>query len=117
VTSGTFDNTLSLTDPSSINPAFVTLIGGTLADAVAALVTGINTERHISTSTPLRFGGDPRLPHPGGGRHSGARNVPASAGGSRLDRRCREAAPPALLTACVRRSGRARQRRARVALR
>src|ERR1700687_3066372 len=41
VTSGTYDHTFDLTAASSYNPAFVTLEGGTVAGAEAALLTGI----------------------------------------------------------------------------
>ena len=41
VTSGTFDNTLSLTAASSFNPAFVTANGGTVAGATAVLLAGL----------------------------------------------------------------------------
>ena len=45
VTSGTYDNTLDLTNLSSYNPAFVTANGGTAATAEAALIAGISTGR------------------------------------------------------------------------
>ena len=41
VTSGSYDHTFGLLDASSYNPAFVTAIGGTVADAAAAFVAGI----------------------------------------------------------------------------
>jgi hypothetical protein len=41
VTSGTFDNTLDLTQASSYNPAFVTATGGTVAGAEAALLASL----------------------------------------------------------------------------
>ncbi len=41
VTSGTYMNTLDLTQASSFNPAFVTASGGTVADAEAALALGL----------------------------------------------------------------------------
>jgi len=41
VTSGTFDNTLDLTQASSYNPAFVTANGGTTGSAETALLAGI----------------------------------------------------------------------------
>ncbi len=41
VTSGTFMSTLDLTSAASFNPAFVTSSGGTVADAEAALATGL----------------------------------------------------------------------------
>jgi hypothetical protein len=43
VTSGTYVNTLDLTQASSFNPAFVTSSGGTVADAEAALATGLES--------------------------------------------------------------------------
>jgi len=54
VTSGTFDMTFSLTDPTFYNPPFVTTHGGTVAGAEAALITGIEDELayfNIHTST------------------------------------------------------------------
>ena len=45
VTSGTYDNTLDLTNLSSYNPAFVTANGGTAASAEAALIAGISQGR------------------------------------------------------------------------
>ena len=45
VTSGSYDNTLDLTNLSSYNPAFVTANGGTAATAEAALIAGISTGR------------------------------------------------------------------------
>jgi len=44
VTSGTFDQTFSLTDAAFYNPAFVTANGGTVAGAEATLVAGIEAE-------------------------------------------------------------------------
>src|SRR5204863_531845 len=43
ITSGTFSNTLDLTQPSSFNPAFVTSSGGTVALAEAALGQGFSS--------------------------------------------------------------------------
>jgi hypothetical protein len=57
VTSGTYDNTLDLTQSSSYNPSFITANGGTTATAEAALTNGIATSTaylNIHTST---FGG------------------------------------------------------------
>ena len=54
VTSGTFDNTLSLTAASSFNPAFVTANGGTPASATAVLLAGLDagtTYFNIHTTT------------------------------------------------------------------
>jgi hypothetical protein len=45
VTSGSYDNTLDLTNLSSYNPAFVAANGGTAATAEAALIAGISTGR------------------------------------------------------------------------
>jgi hypothetical protein len=45
VTSGTYDHVLDLTSASSYNPAFVTMQGGTVANAEAALINGIETGR------------------------------------------------------------------------
>ncbi|HTS63419.1 MAG TPA: CHRD domain-containing protein [Candidatus Acidoferrales bacterium] len=41
VTSGTYDNTLDMTQASSYNPAFITAQGGTVASAEAALFAGL----------------------------------------------------------------------------
>lgn len=54
VTSGTYISTLDLTLASSFNPAFVTSSGGTVADAEAALATGLEggmTYLNIHTSS------------------------------------------------------------------
>ena len=57
VTSGTFDNTLDMTNASSYNPSFITANGGTPATAMAALIAGFDSSKsyfNIHTST---FGG------------------------------------------------------------
>jgi hypothetical protein len=61
VTSGTYDSAvLSLTDPGTYNPAFVTLKGG-IAGAEAALVAGIeNAETYLNIHTTLFPGGEIR---------------------------------------------------------
>ena len=41
VLAGTYDNTLNLTLASSYNPAFVTLVGGSVATAEATLINGL----------------------------------------------------------------------------
>jgi hypothetical protein len=54
VTSGTYDNTLDLTQASSYNPAFITANGGTTASAEKALKDGLlngTTYFNIHTST------------------------------------------------------------------
>jgi hypothetical protein len=52
VTSGTYDHVLDLTSASSYNPAFVTLQGGTVANAEAALINGIqNGETYLNIHT------------------------------------------------------------------
>jgi hypothetical protein len=43
VTSGVYDHTFDMTDPSSYNPAFVTDHGGNASGAFAALVAGLNS--------------------------------------------------------------------------
>ena len=43
VTSGTYDHTFDLTDPSSYNSAFITDHGGNASGAFAALVAGLNS--------------------------------------------------------------------------
>ena len=57
VTSGTFDNTFSLTDSTFYNPAFVTSHGGTIAGAEAALETGILDEMTYFNIHTVNFGG------------------------------------------------------------
>ena len=52
VTSGTYDHVLDLTSASSYNPDFVTLQGGTVANAEAALINGIqNGETYLNIHT------------------------------------------------------------------
>jgi hypothetical protein len=46
VTSGTYDQTFSLTDATFYNPAFVTASGGTVGAAEAALIAGL--ESHLT---------------------------------------------------------------------
>lgn len=61
VTSGTYDNTLDLTQASSYNPAFVTANGGTTASAEAALVSGIAQGRaYLNIHTSAFPGGEIR---------------------------------------------------------
>jgi len=61
VTSGTYDHVLDLTSASSYNPAFVTLQGGTVANAEAALISGIqNGETYLNIHTTNFPGGEIR---------------------------------------------------------
>ena len=61
VTSGTYDHVLDLTSASSYNPAFVTLQGGTVAKAEAALIKGIqNGETYLNIHTVNFPGGEIR---------------------------------------------------------
>jgi len=61
VTSGTFDQTFSLTDPTFYNPAFVTSHGGTIASAEAALEAGIENEMtYFNIHTVMFPGGEIR---------------------------------------------------------
>jgi len=61
VTSGTYSHLFDLTAASSYNPAFVTLEGGTVAGAEAALVTGIETgETYLNIHTMMFPGGEIR---------------------------------------------------------
>jgi len=61
VTSGTFDQTFSLTSAAFYNPAFITANGGTVAGAEAALVTGIeNTQAYFNIHTTINPGGEIR---------------------------------------------------------
>ena len=61
VTSGTYDHVLDLTSASSYNPAFVTLQGGTVAGAEAALIKGIqNGETYLNIHTVNFPGGEIR---------------------------------------------------------
>jgi hypothetical protein len=60
VTSGTFDQTFSLTDPGFYNPAFITMQGG-LAQAEAALISGIeNVQTYFNIHTVNNPGGEIR---------------------------------------------------------
>jgi hypothetical protein len=56
VTSGTFDNTFSLTDSTFYNPAFVTSHGGTIAGAEAALEAGIVDQMTYFNIHTVNFG-------------------------------------------------------------
>jgi len=61
VTSGTYDHVLDLTSASSYNPAFVTMQGGTVAKAEAALINGIqNGETYLNIHTVNFPGGEIR---------------------------------------------------------
>jgi hypothetical protein len=61
VTSGSFDQTFSLTDSTFYNPTFVTANGGTVAGAEATLVAGIEAERaYFNIHTPTNPGGEIR---------------------------------------------------------
>jgi hypothetical protein len=61
VTSGTYDHVLDLTSAASYNPAFVTLQGGTVAGAEAALIKGIqNGETYLNIHTTNFPGGEIR---------------------------------------------------------
>ena len=61
VTSGSFTQTLNLTLASSYNPAFITLEGGTVAGAEAALITGLeNGETYLNIHTSTFPGGEVR---------------------------------------------------------
>lgn len=61
VTSGTYSDTLDLTDSGSYNPAFVTLEGGTVPQAEAALISGIeNNETYLNIHTMNNPGGEIR---------------------------------------------------------
>jgi hypothetical protein len=61
VTSGTYDNTLDLTQLSSFNPAFVTANGGTAASAEAALAFGLfNDMAYLNIHTTMFPGGEIR---------------------------------------------------------
>jgi hypothetical protein len=71
VTSGSYDNTLDLTQASSYNPAYVTANGGTTAGAEAALMAAFaNGEAYLNVHTNLYPGGEIRgflvpAPEPG----------------------------------------------------
>jgi hypothetical protein len=61
VTSGSFTQLLDLTLASSYNPAFVTAEGGTVPDAEAALVAGMeNGESYLNIHTTTDPGGEIR---------------------------------------------------------
>ena len=61
VTSGTYDNTLDLTQASSYNPAFVTANGGTPASAETALAFGLfNGRAYLNIHTSTFPGGEIR---------------------------------------------------------
>ena len=71
VTSGSYDNTLDLTQASSYNPSYVTGNGGTTAGAEAALLAAFaNGEAYLNVHTNLYPGGEIRgflvpAPEPG----------------------------------------------------
>jgi hypothetical protein len=61
VTSGTYFDTLDMTLASSYNPAFVTLEGGTIAGAEAALFAGIESgETYLNIHSTVDPGGEIR---------------------------------------------------------
>jgi hypothetical protein len=61
VTSGTYLQTLVMTDAGSYNPAFVTSHGGTLASAEAALLTGLLAgQAYLNVHTSAHMGGEIR---------------------------------------------------------
>ena len=61
VKSGTYDGVLDLNSPASYNPAFVTLQGGTVAGARAALIKGIqNGETYFNIHTAMFPSGEIR---------------------------------------------------------
>jgi len=61
VTSGTYDNTLDLTQASSFNPSFVSAHGGTLSAAEAALAGGfLNGTTYLNIHTNVFPGGEIR---------------------------------------------------------
>jgi hypothetical protein len=61
VTSGTYSNTLDLTQSSSYNPAYVTSSGGTVAQAEAALIAAITSgESYLNIHTSTFGGGEIR---------------------------------------------------------
>jgi hypothetical protein len=57
VTSGTYDHVLDLTSAASYNPAFVTMQGGTVAAAEAALINGIETGKTYLNIHTVNFPG------------------------------------------------------------
>jgi len=61
VTSGTYDNILDLTMSSSYNPAFITLHGGTIGGAEAALVAALADSRtYLNVHSTVNTGGEIR---------------------------------------------------------
>lgn len=61
VTSGTYSDTLDLTSSASYNPAFVTLEGGTVPQAEAALIAGIEDDQtYLNIHTANNPGGEIR---------------------------------------------------------
>ena len=61
VTSGTYDNTLDLTQASSYNPAYVTANGGTPASAEAALLAAMaNGQSYLNIHSSVFGGGEIR---------------------------------------------------------
>jgi hypothetical protein len=61
VTSGTYDNTLDLTQASSWNPAYITANGGTTAGAEAALAAQLAAgEAYLNIHTSIYPGGEIR---------------------------------------------------------
>ena len=61
VTSGSYTNTLDLTQSSSYNPAFVTANGGTVAAAEAALLAGLVAgEAYLNIHSTFAPGGEIR---------------------------------------------------------
>ena len=73
VTSGVYDHSFSLSDPSFYNPAFISAHGGTAATAAAALLSGIGMhEAYFNIHTAQYPGGEIRgflvaapVPEPG----------------------------------------------------
>ena len=61
VTSGTFDQTFDLTNSAFYNPAFVTANGGSVANAEATLITGIEDgQAYFNIHTSTNPGGEIR---------------------------------------------------------
>jgi len=59
VTSGTYNDTLDLTQASSFNPAFVTANGGTPASAEAALAAALAADKaYLNIHTTVSPGGE-----------------------------------------------------------
>lgn len=71
VTSGTYNNTLDMTQASSYNSAFITASGGTVALAESALLTALlNDEAYLNIHSTVFGGGEIRgflvqVPEPG----------------------------------------------------